>query len=65
MHPHRGFETVTIAFNGEIEHADSMGNKGKIRDGGVQWMTAGSGIFHEEFHSREFAKQGDKFKNTK
>ena len=41
MHPHRGFETITIAFKGEVEHADSIGNKGVIHEGGVQWMTAG------------------------
>lgn len=58
MHPHRGFETVTIAFQGEIEHSDSKGNTGKIGSGDVQWMTAGSGIFHEEFHSKQMAKEG-------
>lgn len=58
MHPHRGFETVTIAFQGEIEHKDNKGNTGVIAAGDVQWMTAGSGIFHEEFHSRKFAKEG-------
>src|SRR4051812_909735 len=57
-HPHRGFETVTIAFQGEIEHGDSVGNRGVIGPGDVQWMTAASGIVHEEFHSHAFAKQG-------
>ena len=58
MHPHRGFETITIAFQGSIEHGDSKGNRGVIGPGDVQWMTAGKGIVHEEFHSREFAKEG-------
>jgi len=58
MHPHRGFETVTVAFQGEVEHKDSKGNTGVIGSGDVQWMTAGSGIFHEEFHSTQFAKTG-------
>lgn len=57
-HPHRGFETVTIAFQGEIEHGDSVGNRGIIGPGDVQWMTAASGIVHEEFHSHAFARQG-------
>lgn len=57
-HPHRGFETVTIAFQGEVEHGDSVGNRGVIGAGDVQWMTAASGIIHEEFLSREFLKQG-------
>jgi len=57
-HPHRGFETVTIAFQGEIEHGDSVGNRGVIDPGDVQWMTAASGIIHEEFLSREFSKRG-------
>ncbi len=57
-HPHRGFETVTIAFQGEIEHGDSVGNRGVIGPGDVQWMTAASGIVHEEFHSQAFASQG-------
>jgi len=60
-HPHRGFETVTIAFQGEVEHKDSTGNCGIIGPGDVQWMTAGRGIIHEEFHSTEFAKQGGIF----
>ena len=57
-HPHRGFETVTIAFQGEIEHGDSVGNRGVIGPGDVQWMTAASGIIHEEFLSTEFLKRG-------
>ncbi len=59
-HPHRGFETVTIVYDGEIEHRDSAGNAGKIGPGDVQWMTAGSGLLHEEFHSREQARRGGK-----
>jgi quercetin 2,3-dioxygenase len=58
QHPHRGFETVTIAFQGEVEHHDSVGNHGIIGPGDVQWMTAGRGIVHEEYHSKEFAKKG-------
>ena len=58
QHPHRGFETVTIAFSGEIEHADSTGQSDTIRAGDVQWMTAGRGIIHEEFMSTEFSKTG-------
>ncbi len=57
-HPHRGFETVTIAFQGEVEHGDSVGNRGVICPGDVQWMTAASGIVHEEFLSREFLNRG-------
>jgi len=57
-HPHRGFETVTIAFQGEIEHADSAGHRDVIGPGDVQWMTAASGIIHEEMHSSDFARQG-------
>jgi redox-sensitive bicupin YhaK (pirin superfamily) len=57
-HPHKGFETVTIAYQGELEHRDSSGGGGKIGVGDVQWMTAGNGVVHEEFHSREFARQG-------
>ena len=57
-HPHRGFETVTIVYDGEVEHKDSTGAGGKIGPGDVQWMTAGSGILHEEFHSREFTRVG-------
>ncbi len=57
-HPHRGFETVTIVYSGEVEHRDSSGAGGKIGPGDVQWMTAASGLVHEEFHSRDFARRG-------
>ncbi len=57
-HPHKGFETVTVAYQGELEHRDSSGGGGKIGAGDVQWMTAGRGIVHEEFHSQEFARRG-------
>lgn len=57
-HPHRGFETVTIVYEGEVSHRDSTGQGGTIGPGDVQWMTAGSGIVHEEFHSEQFAKNG-------
>lgn len=57
-HPHRGFETVTIAYQGAIAHRDSTGNGGVIGPGEVQWMTAGGGILHNEFHEQEFAKAG-------
>lgn len=60
-HPHRGFETITIAWQGEVEHADSVGNSGVIEPGDVQWMTAGRGIVHEEYHSRNFARKGGVF----
>lgn len=58
QHPHRGFETVTIVYEGELEHQDSAGNGGKIGAGDVQWMTAAAGILHEEYHSQKFAKEG-------
>ncbi|AKA23564.1 pirin family protein [Pseudomonas chlororaphis] len=58
QHPHRGFETVTIVYKGELEHRDSTGSGGKIGPGDVQWMTAASGILHEEFHSEAFARSG-------
>jgi redox-sensitive bicupin YhaK (pirin superfamily) len=61
QHPHRGFETVTVAFQGEVEHKDSTGNQGVIGEGDVQWMTAGRGIIHEEFHSKKFTKEGGTF----
>lgn len=61
QHPHRGFETVTIVYDGEVEHRDSTGEGGVIGPGDVQWMTAGSGILHEEFHSADFARQGGPF----
>lgn len=57
-HPHRGFETVTIVYDGEVAHRDSTGAGGTIGPGDVQWMTAASGIVHEEFHSPEFTHQG-------
>ena len=57
-HPHRGFETVTIVYQGEVSHRDSTGKGGTIYPGDVQWMTAGSGILHDEFHSEEFTKRG-------
>ena len=57
-HPHRGFETVTIVYDGEVEHLDSTGAGGTIGPGDVQWMTAGSGILHQEFHSHEFTRSG-------
>jgi redox-sensitive bicupin YhaK (pirin superfamily) len=57
-HPHRGFETVTIVYQGELEHRDSAGNHGKIGPGDVQWMTAASGVVHEEKHSQEFTRRG-------
>ncbi|MEY2972227.1 MAG: hypothetical protein RI886_4, partial [Pseudomonadota bacterium] len=60
-HPHRGFETVTFAIKGEVEHRDSGGGGGKITTGGIQWMTAGSGVVHDEFHSREFSQKGGDF----
>ena len=61
QHPHRGFETVTIVYDGEVEHRDSTGKGGVIGKGDVQWMTAGSGILHEEFHSTEYARRGGPF----
>jgi redox-sensitive bicupin YhaK (pirin superfamily) len=57
-HPHRGFETVTIVYQGEVSHRDSTGKGGTIYPGDVQWMTAGSGILHDEFHSEAFTKRG-------
>merc|ERR1712232_1469397 len=61
MHPHRGFETVTIAFQGEVEHHDNHGGHGIIFPGDVQWMTAGRGIVHQEYHSKNFASNGGVF----
>ncbi|MGE8557447.1 MULTISPECIES: pirin family protein [unclassified Acinetobacter] len=60
-HPHRGFETVTIAYQGEVTHKDSAGGGGTIQPGDVQWMTAGAGLVHEEFHSPNFAQHGGLF----
>ena len=62
QHPHRGFETVTIVYDGEVEHRDSTGGGGVIGPGDVQWMTAGGGILHEEYHSPAFAKTGGPFR---
>ena len=62
QHPHRGFETVTIVYDGEVEHRDSAGNGGVIGPGDVQWMTAAGGILHEEYHSPRFAKTGGPFR---
>ena len=61
QHPHRGFETVTIVYDGEVEHRDSTGAGGVIGTGDVQWMTAGGGIIHEEFHSAGYAARGGPF----
>jgi redox-sensitive bicupin YhaK (pirin superfamily) len=61
QHPHRGFETVTIVYRGELEHRDSAGNAGRIGPGDVQWMTAAGGVLHEEFHSRAFTQAGGVF----
>ena len=58
QHPHRGFETVTLVYEGEVAHRDSTGQGGVIGPGDVQWMTAGAGILHEEFHSEAFTRQG-------
>ena len=58
QHPHRGFETVTLVYQGELEHRDTSGAGGTIGEGDVQWMTAGAGIVHEEFHSRAFSEKG-------
>lgn len=60
-HPHKGFETVTIAYHGEVAHRDSSGGTGVIAEGDVQWMTAGAGIVHDEFHSEAFSKRGGVF----
>lgn len=60
-HPHKGFETVTIAYKGKIEHKDSRGNHGVIGEGDVQWMTAGARILHQEYHEESFSKQGGTF----
>ena len=61
-HPHRGFETVTLVYSGEVSHRDSGGNGGTIGPGDVQWMTAGSGVMHEEFHSEAFTQRGGPLK---
>ncbi len=69
VHPHRGFETVTIAYHGKIAHHDSFGNSGIIGEGDVQWMTAASGLLHKEYHEegksitkKDFQNKGDHFK---
>ena len=61
VHPHKGFETVTIAYKGSVAHHDSRGNSGIIHPGDVQWMTAGGGILHKEYHENEFSKKGGPF----
>ncbi|OUL63789.1 pirin family protein [Flavobacterium sp. AJR] len=61
VHPHRGFETVTIAYKGKVAHHDSSGNSGVIGEGDVQWMTAASGILHKEYHEEQFSKEGGDF----
>lgn len=61
VHPHRGFETVTIAYKGKVAHHDSAGNSGIISEGDVQWMTAASGILHKEYHEAGFSKAGGDF----
>jgi len=61
VHPHKGFETVTIAYKGSVAHHDSTGNSGVINPGDVQWMTAGAGILHKEYHEQEFSKKGGPF----
>lgn len=60
-HPHRGFETVTLVYDGEVTHTDSTGGGGTIGPGDVQWMTAGDGILHKEYHSESFTKTGGRF----
>jgi quercetin 2,3-dioxygenase len=61
VHPHKGFETVTISYKGSVAHHDSAGNSGVINPGDVQWMTAGAGILHKEYHEKEYAKRGGPF----
>lgn len=61
VHPHKGFETVTIAYKGRIEHGDSSGGGGVIGEGEVQWMTAASGVLHKEFHETQWSKNGGEF----
>ncbi len=61
VHPHRGFETVTIAYKGKVQHNDSSGGGGIISEGDVQWMTAASGVLHKEFHETEWSKKGGDF----
>src|SRR5690554_1761285 len=61
VHPHKGFETVTISYKGSVAHNDSSGSGGVIHEGDVQWMTAGNGVLHKEFHEENFSKQGGDF----
>lgn len=61
VHPHKGFETVTIAYKGKVQHGDSSGGGGVIEEGDVQWMTAANGILHKEFHEKEWSKKGGEF----
>ncbi|MGR8978860.1 MAG: pirin family protein [Gammaproteobacteria bacterium] len=61
LHPHRGFETVTLLYQGEVEHQDTAGNGGLIGPGDVQWMTAAKGVLHQEMHSAAFTRQGGTF----
>jgi len=61
VHPHRGIETVTIAYHGKVAHHDSAGNSGVIGEGDVQWMTAGGGVLHKEYHEKEFSRKGGTF----
>lgn len=61
VHPHRGFETVTIAYKGKVQHHDSSGGGGIISEGDVQWMTAASGVLHKEYHEKEWSKTGGEF----
>jgi redox-sensitive bicupin YhaK (pirin superfamily) len=61
VHPHRGIETVSIAYQGKVAHHDSAGNSGVIEKGDVQWMTAGGGVLHKEYHEKEFSKKGGEF----
>jgi redox-sensitive bicupin YhaK (pirin superfamily) len=61
VHPHRGFETVTIAYKGRVAHHDSAGGGGVIGEGDVQWMTAASGVLHKEYHEEKFSKEGGEF----
>lgn len=61
VHPHKGFETVTIAYKGSVAHHDSAGNSGIVHPGDVQWMTAGAGILHKEYHEQEYTRKGGPF----
>lgn len=61
VHPHRGFETVTIVYQGKVAHHDSRGNQGVIGEGDIQWMTAASGVLHKEYHEKEFSRKGGEF----